>query len=105
MTKKPITDDPFPALPRRSLFGQDDKVTVPSKPPHGIDIPVAVNENDFQDLPPEPAYILAEAEKAAAPLASPKGRGRPKVEGMRPWEAEGISKALYYRRRAKDKTK
>jgi hypothetical protein len=28
-----------------------------------------------------------------------RGRGRPKVEGQRPWQAEGISRASWYRRR------
>jgi hypothetical protein len=30
---------------------------------------------------------------------SKRGRGRPKVEGQRPWQAEGISRASWYRRR------
>lgn len=34
-----------------------------------------------------------------------RSRGRPKIDGPRPWEAEGISKAKYYRRRAEQKTK
>lgn len=31
----------------------------------------------------------------------PKGGRPPKYEGEKPWEKEGISKALWYRRRAK----
>ena len=30
-----------------------------------------------------------------------RGRGRPKVEGERPWEAEGLSRRTWYRRQAK----
>lgn len=30
---------------------------------------------------------------------SKRGRGRPKVEGPRPWHIAGISKRTYYRRR------
>lgn len=29
-----------------------------------------------------------------------RGRGRPKIEGLRPWESQGISKRTYYRRLA-----
>lgn len=32
-------------------------------------------------------------------------RGRPKIAGPRPWEAEGISKRTYYRRQAEKKGK
>lgn len=32
-------------------------------------------------------------------------RGRPKVTGQRPWEAAGMSKRTYYRRRQKEKAK
>ena len=28
-----------------------------------------------------------------------RGRGRPKFEGVRPWEAAGISRAEYFRRK------
>jgi len=34
-----------------------------------------------------------------APVVEPRGRGRPKFEGVRPWEALGISRAEYFRRR------
>jgi len=103
MTKKPITDDPFSNLPRRSLFGRDDGGAKSALLPVPKSIPVA-NENERADYPVTPKAVLSKAEKAAAPLAVPKGRGRPKTEGVRPWEAEGISKALYYRRRQKKGT-
>ena len=36
---------------------------------------------------------------AQATEAPRRGRGRPKFEGVRPWEAEGISRAEYFRRK------
>lgn len=33
----------------------------------------------------------------------PLKRGRPKVEGPRPWEAEGVSRRTWYRRKAEEK--
>lgn len=46
----------------------------------------------------------------ASNKSTPKGRGagkrgRPKVEGARPWEAEGVSRMTYYRRQKKDAAK
>ena len=43
------------------------------------------------------------AQDSAGPKAPPvaiqkRGRGRPKVEGKRPWEAEGMSRRTWYRR-------
>jgi hypothetical protein len=53
--------------------------------------------------------IFSEAPMATAIVAAPlvdenqlpgkKGRGRPKIVGVRPWEAEGICRALWYRRK------
>ena len=39
-------------------------------------------------------------EKGSTPLESTKtkrGRGRPKIKGPRPWDAEGVSRTTYYR--------
>lgn len=33
-----------------------------------------------------------------------RGRGRPKVEGQRPWEAEGVSRMTWWRRKQKEKS-
>ena len=40
------------------------------------------------------------APKPAKARSGPKG-GRPRFEGVRPWDAEGISRAEYFRRRKK----
>lgn len=42
---------------------------------------------------------------AAAAIASEKKRGRPKAEGERPWEAEGVSRRTWFRRKAKESGK
>jgi hypothetical protein len=34
-------------------------------------------------------------------LSDPIKRGRPKITGQRPWEAEGMSRRTWYRRRTK----
>ena len=42
------------------------------------------------------------APPAGRPLPAPrpgKKMGRPRFEGVRPWEAEGISRAAYFRRK------
>lgn len=41
--------------------------------------------------------------KAAA--VAIRKRGRPKVEGARPWEAAGISRRTYYRRKAEEQSR
>ena len=57
----------------------------------------------------KPRFDLAAQVKAlgtdsmSAPDKPVRGRGRPKVTGPRPWEAEGISKSTYYRDRKKDR--
>lgn len=43
------------------------------------------------------------AEAMVAAVSPPAKRGRPKVEGQRPWEAEGISRQAWYKRRQKAK--
>ena len=38
---------------------------------------------------------------ASSPPEAKRGRGRPKVEGQKPWESAGMSKASWYRRKKK----
>lgn len=42
---------------------------------------------------------------APNPPDAKRGRGRPKVEGPRPWETAGVSKTTYYRERRRDEQK
>jgi hypothetical protein len=46
--------------------------------------------------------VLKREEVLAPPAEAqqPKGRGRPKAEGERPWEAAGMSRRTWYRRKA-----
>jgi hypothetical protein len=39
------------------------------------------------------------------PSPSVRKRGRPKITDPRPWEAEGISRAQWYRRQAEKRSK
>jgi hypothetical protein len=48
------------------------------------------------------AEVLAPAGPAAAPAAPRGKRGRPRVEGERPWEALGLSRAAWYRKKKKE---
>jgi len=63
MTKKPVGDDPFPNLGRRSLFG----------PAELADAPVPV-------LAPAKA-VLEIAERAAKPLSKPRQKKAPQPDG------------------------
>jgi hypothetical protein len=51
--------------------------------------------------------VLKREEVLAPPAEAkpPKGRGRPKVEGERPWEAAGMSRRTWYRRKAAEEVK
>ena len=58
----------------------------------------SVSVDRMQEAPERQAL---RQENGSTPLESTKskrGRGRPKIEGPRPWDAEGISKRTYYRR-------
>jgi hypothetical protein len=59
-------------------------------------------ERRFVTVAPEraerPALRVVER-KAPAAKAAGRGRGRPRVEGERPWEAEGVSRRTWERRR------
>jgi hypothetical protein len=46
---------------------------------------------------------LETVEVKVAPVIKKRGRGRPRSTNQKPWEAEGISKALWYRRRKAEK--
>jgi hypothetical protein len=54
---------------------------------------------DDRLLPPE--KVKRERKKARAEGEAKGKIGRPPKHGDRPWEAEGISRALWYRKRAK----
>jgi hypothetical protein len=60
-----------------------------------------------QLLVPGPSLpeMMPEAFKEAAVASEVKGRGRPKVEGERPWEAAGMSRRTWYRRQAEEEGK
>ena len=111
--KQKHTPDPFPHLGRRPLF-----VTVETPgevKPIVRGEPVTVYE-EAADVPdsvwggvvsPSPqvtdamsAIDRVEAEKKAK---RGRGRGRPKSEGVKPWEAEGVSRASWYRRKTEGK--
>lgn len=44
-------------------------------------------------------------ERAPSVTGQRRGRGRPKIEGLRPWDIEGISRATWNRRRKEEKAK
>jgi hypothetical protein len=45
--------------------------------------------------------VLSAAVKGGVGLSPEKKRGRPRIEGLRPWEFEGVSRRTWERRRAK----
>jgi hypothetical protein len=51
----------------------------------------------LQKINPE----LRVAPDDGARRSGPRGRGRPRFEGVRPWEAEGVSRRTWERRRKK----
>jgi hypothetical protein len=46
-----------------------------------------------------PIPTSASTTPEAPAMGARRGRGRPKFEGVRPWEAAGISRAEYFRRK------
>ena len=65
--------------------------------------PTQPRELERTDRPVRPprvgSVVRAEGGGKLTPVVGPRGRGRPKFEGVRPWEALGISRAEYFRRR------
>lgn len=49
------------------------------------------------------AQDRSQPKKPAAVAIQKRGPGRPKIAGERPWEAAGLSKRTYYRRKAEGK--
>ena len=84
--------DPYPGLRRKALFAD---VTGAEKVVSSLK---RTEEVDVVDRGEKAREVLAVAEKGAEPLSAPKKRGRPAgCEG--PWEAEGISRLTWDRRR------
>jgi hypothetical protein len=55
---------------------------------------------------------VLKSEEVLAPLVEAEGaslmakrRGRPKADGERPWEAAGVSRRTWYRRKAEEEAK
>ena len=92
------TRDPFPHLPRRSVFG--DIPEVPTRSP-GMELVEDARQLVFET---ETKRMGERIESdARAPLAIAKGekpskRGRPKSTEPKPWEAEGVSRRTWFRR-------
>jgi hypothetical protein len=83
--------DPFPHLPRRVFF-------VPGE----FELPATKSNTDISVVEVRTEKALL-GDGVIIVEQKPKRVGRPKIEGARPWELEGISKALYYRRRQRAK--
>ena len=77
---------------RAALSEASERAGVEYLPPGDLPMPKA----EFQ-VPALSSGGL-QVKGAASPVA--KGRGRPKVEGERPWEAAGVSRRTWYRRKA-----
>lgn len=92
MSKAQIGDDPFPGLGRRGFYAEAARVAFAEATNHLI--PEMPAPTDEYKPPPKPKR-------------TPKGRGagkrgRPNVEGERPWEAEGVSRMTWHRRQKKE---
>jgi hypothetical protein len=80
---------------RKSSDGRRDEAHpagVPAKPQRSSEHPKAAAPGQ-----------LPRAGVASRPSEAKRGRGRPKIEGPRPWEAQGISKRTHYRRLAEQR--
>ena len=53
----------------------------------------------------KPGLQVGDAGVAPSPRGAKRGRGRPKIEGQRPWETAGVSKTTYYRERRRAEQK
>jgi hypothetical protein len=61
-------------------------------------------EPEILERPSEAKAPLKVVERPASPpmaLAEKKGRGRPRSDKPKPWEALGLSQAAYYRKKSK----
>jgi hypothetical protein len=94
-----------PGMARR--FGADDELSADRQERARAVLREAVAEGRLtqakpnQLLVPGPSLpeMMPEAFKEAAVAPEVKGRGRPKVEGERPWGAAGMSRRTWYRRK------
>jgi hypothetical protein len=94
-------------------FGADDELSADRQERARAALREAVAEGRLtqpkpnQLLVPGPSLpeMMPEAFKEAAVAAEVKGRGRPKVEGERPWEAAGMSRRTWYRRKAAEEAR
>ncbi len=92
---QPLASSEKPTLATRSrkMAGSER-----GKSERGSSVPIAGKDSVIEDGAPP-----ASSPKKITPKQSPKatGRGRPKIEEPRPWEAEGISRRTWYRRHGK----
>lgn len=75
-----------------------------AKPPKPDDVPV-VDRVVSRLRAGRTAQDLGQPSKVAEVAIPKRGRGRPKVQGKRPWEIEGIPRRTWYRRKAEEKAK
>ena len=106
MTKEKATSDPFPDLPRRSLYVPLDHKAVVIDP---AEVRRAVAREAMGRAGPGPEReVMPVAEHKPSVEARPavtdgvaagRKRGRPSLG--KPWEAEGISRSAYFERKTK----
>ena len=118
--KQKPTSDPFPHLPRRPLFtetstiidhyGHNDRGFASVKPPITVVTQLGQRANVFKSGEGYVATVVTvapvvdktttvkELREEVAKVEN-RGRGRPKSEGVKPWDAEGVSRAVWYRRK------
>ena len=82
--KVKATSDPFPHLARRSFYSRAAETVIPD-PETEIQAETKSNEVAETNISP----------------TSARGRGRPKASGATPWQVAGLSRAVYYRQKAK----
>ena len=108
--KQKPTSDPFPHLPRRPLFtetttiidhyGHNDRGFASVKPPMSGEGYVATVVTVAPVV--DKTTTVKELREEVAKVEN-RGRGRPKSEGVKPWDAEGVSRAVWYRRKTEGK--
>lgn len=113
VSKEPV----YPNLGRPGMYRQvveRDGVELQSAAhPHGAKVhanravskkAIIATEVEIDDrIVPRPKAEKREVAKEALAVGEKRGKGRPKSTKPKPWEAEGISKALWYRRRKETK--
>jgi hypothetical protein len=110
MTKEKATSDPFPNLPRRSLYVGLDVRADPDVPLREVQLRDSENKilakivniaapGDAGALTADEQGAMESALRRTAAVVAKGKRGRPSLG--KPWEAEGISRSAYFERKAK----